>query len=177
MFGTEDVFIEKIVKRQLGSVDYALIGLYILLFVFVLILVFIFLPYIVAFVPLIIAAAIYGLYYLISQRRLEYEYICTNGTLDIDAIINKKKRKRKVSVRAQSMEILAPLSSPDYNHHTRSKIKTMDLTTNTSKENVWFFVADVNKERVLVLFEPDDRILKDLKRHNPSKTQYTLTRA
>ena len=42
----------------------------------------------------LIAALIYGGYHLIRSRNIEYEYIVTNGDLDIDKIIARRKRKR-----------------------------------------------------------------------------------
>lgn len=177
MFNHEDVFIEKIVERKKSTKDYLLIALYISLFLLVLFLCYLFLYYIIAFLLLIIAGAAFGLYYLISLRNIEYEYICTNGTLDIDEIINKRKRKRRFSVKSSSMEILAPVLSPDYAHHERRKLNLFDFSSNTTNENVWFFVADYKDKKHLVLFEPNDRMLKDLKRYNPSKVQYNFIQA
>ncbi len=174
--GREDVFIEKIVKRRMGTKDFLLIGLYVLAFLVVLYLVFLFLPYLFSFALLIVVGAAYGLYFLITRRDLEFEYVCTNGTLDIDVIVHKRSRKRKLSAKAQNMEIVAPVSSSDYKSFEKSNFTKMDLSSNTDPKRVWFFVTEAtlkNKnERVLVLFEPDDRILTNLRRFNPSKVQY-----
>jgi len=34
---------------------------------------------------------------VISSRRIEYEYAFTNGELDIDKIVNKRKRENLIS--------------------------------------------------------------------------------
>lgn len=43
--------------------------------------------------------ALYGGYYLVTNLDVEYEYIFTNGELDVDKIIAQRKRKRLCSVR------------------------------------------------------------------------------
>ena len=46
-------------------------------------------------VGLLIAVGVaYLTYRFISARNIEYEYIVTNGDLDIDKIISRRKRKR-----------------------------------------------------------------------------------
>ena len=42
----------------------------------------------------LIALLFFGAYYLIKSFDVEYEYICTNGDLDIDKIAAKSRRKR-----------------------------------------------------------------------------------
>lgn len=49
---------------------------------------------------LILACAIiYGTYYLLSGMNIEYEYIFTNGEIDIDKIIAKRKRVHLVTIK------------------------------------------------------------------------------
>lgn len=42
--------------------------------------------------------AIWAAYYLIKMTAVEYEYSCTNGSLDIDKIMGQNKRKSMLSV-------------------------------------------------------------------------------
>ncbi|NCC82598.1 MAG: hypothetical protein EOM03_00495 [Clostridia bacterium] len=175
MQGNEDVFIETIVKRNKTSRDKLLILGLVMLYLLIIFVSFLFLQYVMAFLPLILIGGAYGLYYMISNFDREFEYICTNGQLDVDLIIHKRKRKRQISVAAKDMEILAPVSSDDYKANARNtSLKVMNLTTNSSLEKVWFFVASYKGARYLVTFEPNDRILKDLKRNNPSRVRYTM---
>ena len=86
-----DIFIEKIVKN-IDFKDYLIAAGLIFASFIILGLVFVFYP-----LPFIILVVFFGLcyllYYLISSRSIEYEYIVTNGELDIDIIIAKRKRK------------------------------------------------------------------------------------
>lgn len=175
MLNHQDVFIEVIVKRKKTSKDYAVIAGLISLFLLLIYVAILFLHYTFSFLPLILAGGVYGLYYFITNLDREYEYICTNGTIDIDMIIHKRKRKRMMSMAAADMEILAPLNHDEYRGYEKNQsIKKMNLTTNTGTENVWFFVGSYKGQRTLVTFEPTDKILKDLKRHNPSKVRFNM---
>lgn len=42
--------------------------------------------------------AVCGAYFLLTQMQVEYEYSCTNGTLDIDKIIAQSKRRSMLSI-------------------------------------------------------------------------------
>lgn len=44
------------------------------------------------FLLVLIIGAIYGAYYLINNCSTEYEYTVTNGELDVDKILGKRKR-------------------------------------------------------------------------------------
>lgn len=175
MLSQQDVFIETIVKRRKSGKDYLIIAGLISLFIIIIYISLMFLKYTFSFIPFIVAGGGFGLYYLITSLDKEFEYICTNGHLDIDMIIHKRKRKRQVSMAAADMEILAPVDSDDYKvNNKNTSIKRLDLTTNTGSDNVWFFIGSYKGSRVMVTFEPNERILRDLKRHNPSKVRFNM---
>lgn len=52
---------------------------------------------------------IYGAWYLISGLRTEYEYIYTNGELDVDRISAKRRRRRLLTLRMRSIDTFGKL--------------------------------------------------------------------
>src|SRR5690554_5559375 len=92
-----DVFLEKIVERKKTSKD-TLISIGIVLAIPVAFIVVVNIPFIGqllrGFELIILVGLVYGAYHLIRSRNIEYEYIVTNGELDIDMIMARKKRKR-----------------------------------------------------------------------------------
>ena len=48
---------------------------------------------------LVVCAVAYGGYFLVTGMNVEYEYSVTNGELDVDKIIAKRKRKHMLTVR------------------------------------------------------------------------------
>lgn len=53
---------------------------------------------------LITAVAIYGGVYLTKMLNVEYEYIVTNGEVDVDIITSKSKRKRLISFNCKDID-------------------------------------------------------------------------
>ena len=105
-----DIFTEHIVRKRKDIKDvFISIGLIAAAIVFSFI-TLMFLRYLSSFGLLIIAGIIYGAYWLVSSRNIEYEYIVTNGDLDVDIIVAQKRRKRLVSVHSRDISILAPVN-------------------------------------------------------------------
>ena len=52
----------------------------------------------VPFILLITCAIIYGAYFLITGTSVEYEYAVTNGEMDVDKIIARRKRVHLITV-------------------------------------------------------------------------------
>ena len=167
-----DTFLEKIVSRRKTGKDYLKIfGLFAAAF-FILILITMFGGYIGFLVPLILVGVIYGLWFFISGMNREYEYIVTNGEIDIDMIIAKRRRKRVFNGRARDFEIMAKVDSDDYRQAKKGKHELIDCSSLPDSKDTWFFVTNYKGQRVIVLFEPDERMLENMKRYNPSKIKH-----
>lgn len=55
---------------------------------------------------------------------VEYEYIVTNGEMDIDKIIAKRRRKRLITVNARTFERFGPFKESDHAGETYSNRST-----------------------------------------------------
>jgi hypothetical protein len=55
---------------------------------------------------IITGVAIYGGVYLTKMLNVEYEYIVTNGEVDVDIITSKSKRKRLISFNCKDIEAI-----------------------------------------------------------------------
>ena len=53
---------------------------------------------------LVLCGVVYGLYWVISSRSVEYEYSITNGDIAVDKITNRRSRKRLTSFDAKAIE-------------------------------------------------------------------------
>lgn len=92
-----DTFFEQITAVKKSGKDIAAItGIWLLAFIICFLLV-LFMGYLGSFSFLLIAGALFGAFKLSCRFNVEYEYIVTNGTMDIDKIINKSSRKRVLS--------------------------------------------------------------------------------
>jgi hypothetical protein len=161
-----DVFKEQIVKRQITSKD-------------LLVRVSIVIGAIIAIVvgTIIISAAMLfflvifssSAYWLITQLNKEYEYVVTNGELDIDRITNKSRRKRIFSVNIKDFEVMAHVDDESKKNAFHHAIETLDVSSGLKKENTYIFLAPFKGKKVKVIFEPNEATLRAIHLYNPRK--------
>jgi hypothetical protein len=165
-----DVFLEKIVARRKGMADVFIIW-GIVVGAIILIILGLSLEMLggLGLGPIIAAGIIYLAYRLITSRNIEYEYIVTNGDLDIDKIISKRKRKRVFSASCKDFEILARIQSQHFNQEVKSITKKIDASSSINSPNAFFAVLNYKGERTVVIFEPDSRMLDNFKLFIPRK--------
>lgn len=102
------------------------------------------------------ALVIYGAYYVISGLDTEYEYILTNGELDIDKISGKRKRKRLITAVIADFTSFGKLSDAPEEPDGCTTVLASDGTG----ENLYY--ADlVHKSagNVRIIFTPSEKII------------------
>jgi hypothetical protein len=122
-----------------------------------------------ALLPFTLAAGVFVIVLLFRRTDLEYEYILTNGELDIDKIMGKRKRKRMLtSVNCRSFDVLAPMI-PKYEHeYGKVQLKRVDISSSQDATGRWFAVYVGDKGvRTLLVFEPNVKMLETLKKFVP----------
>lgn len=154
-----DIFVEQLIKKKLAPKDYLLICAVILVSI---ILVFFAVVVIPQLAILILAGIIYGDYYLITSRSLEFEYSVTNGDITIDKIIYRRKRKHVISVDAHTVEEMGKYDAGK--HSGKTYAARIFASETDSGENAWFFTARHPKQgNVLVVFNPNEKTLNAIR--------------
>ena len=99
---------------------------------------------------------------------VEYEYIVTNGELDIDRIIARRGRKRMINIKTNAYELIAPYDDEHRSAYEQGEFaKTVDARS-APDADAWFVIADVRDiGRVRVLFEPTPKMLKIFSEYLP----------
>ena len=156
-----DVFCEYIVKVKKNPVELTISALGIILAVILLgfSLFFLFTPF-SSFVLLIDAGVVYGAYILITHFNVEYEYILTNGDIDIDKIIAKRKRKRVLSFSTKEFEIVAPYKQGE------NYTNVLDLGTR-NYENAYYAVFSKDGQKKTLVFNPPQKMIEAMKTYSP----------
>ena len=166
----DDVFMEKIVSRRKTGKDYLKIAGVILAALVVLILISMFGSYVGFLVPLLLVGVGYLLYILLTSMNIEFEYIVTNGDLDIDEIIARRKRKRVFSCKAKEIELMAKVGSDEWRDaRKQTSRKLLDCSQIIDATGNWFILSEYKGQRMIVVFAPDERMLRSMRRFNPSK--------
>ncbi len=152
-----DTFFEQIVSVKRSAVQIA--GVVGIMLAAVVLLIVAYLLFIIGLAPisfLLVCGVCWGGYKLIMRSSIEYEYIFTNGDLDIDKIIAKSSRKRMVSINCSKVERYGK-----YNPAARvsDSVKNVYFFCNPSDENAKFLIAPNKKEgMVMIVFAPDERV-------------------
>lgn len=150
-----DTFFEQIVSMKKNGKNIALLILIWLVAIFLAAVCF----YFTLFFPILILAVLgifYGAFKLSIMQNIEYEYILTNGEIDIDKITAKNSRKRMLTFACkdiQRIEKFNPAAPPVIND------AKMEIYCNTDDENACFVLINHSKRgKVIVVFAPDAHI-------------------
>jgi hypothetical protein len=108
-------------------------------------------------------------YRLIAARNIEFEYIVTNGELDIDKIIAQRKRKRIFSASCKEFEILSPVKSNSFSQSVQSIKNRIDASGSIDSPEAYFATLNYKGNKTLLIFEPDEKMLNNFKIFIPRK--------
>lgn len=152
-----DSFDEQIVKKQLSTKDY---GIFAVTFLAGLAILYLSVMISLLIFPLVLIILCAVIYFIVTSRNLEFEYSVTNGSITIDKIINKQRRKSVLTVEAQDIESMGKYIPSE---HKKNSYK-MIYASMKENDGGWYFTAHNQKlGNILVVFDPNEKILKDIK--------------
>ena len=152
-----DVFREQIVARTQTAKDTAI---KLCMWVLVVLIGVGVLMYFPGFALIIVVLLGVGAKFLQGYLNVEYEYIFTNGELDIDVIYDKSRRKRLFSGSVKSFEIMAHTGDRNHERAFSAAQETRDYSAGTPNENTYAFLTAYNGKKVKVIIEPNEKMLK-----------------
>ncbi|MBC8060793.1 MAG: hypothetical protein H7Y18_09020 [Clostridiaceae bacterium] len=122
----------------------------------------------VQIIPLIFSVIIAVVAFFMKKKAyVEYEYVLTNGVIDIDAIYDQKKRKRLISFDAKDMELLAEANSvyvKDFSNKPDKELKCFQAKTT---KIVYIAMITGGVTRLQFMFTPDKGFLDLCYKYNP----------
>lgn len=161
-----DTFFEQIVSiRKSGKA--LIIGISVWIFA-LLIIAFLFLfagSLVGPFLAILIIGVGYGAWWLTSKLNIEYEYIVTNGEMDIDKIINKSARQRVSSFKLINVERVEK-----YNPNLLLNVNRQNVVfaCNQGDPNAYLLVASREDTKVnYIVFSPNEKVREAIKKSLP----------
>jgi len=122
----------------------------------------------VLIIPCVISVLIaVGAFFLKKKAYVEYEYVFTNGVIDIDAIYEQRKRKRLVSFDAKDMELLAEVNSNYVKDFSNKPTRELSCFQAATKKLVYVAMITGGVERLQFSFTPDKGFLDLCYKYNP----------
>lgn len=152
-----DTFFEQIVKVKKTGKDIAIIVGVLLAAVILLAVAGMFV--LTSYMPIAVLVGFgvcWGAYKLLMMTSIEYEYIFTNGDLDVDKITARSSRKRSVSINCTQVERYAK-----YNPAARpsDSVKKVFMCCDADDPEAKFIIAPSKKDGVvMIVFAPDERM-------------------
>ena len=167
-----DFFTEHIVKQKKSpKVILAAAGMVLLtLIVWYFSLILIANPLLSGIGGLIDMGMVYFTYIVITSFNIEYEYIATNTELDIDKIINRRKRKRILSLRLSEIELMAPVGYSELLSQENGNFAKVHMAAiEQNHPDAYYIIYEKNGEKNKLIFNPTDKIIEYAKRMATSK--------
>ena len=156
-----DIFKEQLLKIKRSPAEYALMAVIVIVALVISVMLFLFSGQYPIFI-LFIVAVFYGSAKLLGMFSIEYEYIVTNSTVDIDKIISKSSRKRLVSFECKDIVRCEKVS-------TNAVIEADDrfICCNKDDSNAYWLLVKSNNKRVLLMVAPNEAIIEAIKSGTP----------
>lgn len=150
-----DTFGEQLVKKATTGADWAKrIGLTVLGLIVATALMW--LSFFTGFMvlTLISVGVLFGLVWLLTGMSYEYEYILTNDDLDIDKITGKRKRKRLITLKMNTVEEFGV-----YDGTNGTNADATVIASDGTNVNAYYLIAKHKTHgRTILIFSPDKRM-------------------
>lgn len=114
---------------------------------------------------LVACALLYYLSFKIFTRfNIEWEYTLVQDEIRFSKVINKSKRKELFTIPLSKVSALVGCDSTEYSVTLRRfNGKKYNFTSQTKAPNYLLQATDKKGERVLIIFEPNDKMLENFK--------------
>ena len=98
---------------------------------------------------------LFGLVWLLTGMNYEYEYIITNDDLDIDKITGKRKRKRLITLKMNTVEEFGI-----YDGTNGENAEATVIASDGTNINGYYLIAKHKTHgRTMLIFSPDERMV------------------
>lgn len=107
-----------------------------------------------------------------KYTRVEFEYTCADGALFIDKIYGKKKRKSLLEAELKQAILIVPNTAEQRKRiEENAPFKILDATASSESRDIWLLLFEETSEnRLVVLIEADEPLLRILRYYNPRAT-------
>ncbi len=111
------------------------------------------------------------MYFMMPRFDLEWEYTFLDGELRIDKIFSQSSRKRFRVLLFDRIDAIAPIDNDEIRRNLNNPGFTkIDCSSQKGDTyGVYGILYSDEKSRQVILFEPDEKMLKALRRYSPRK--------
>jgi hypothetical protein len=165
-----DIFIEQLVKKEKTKIDLIKKILGVMAAIIVLMICLQFEALYLLVLPILLVEVI-AIRFLFIRMNIEYEYIITNDSLDIDIIYNQQKRKHIETINIKNIQIMAQVSNQEYANEMGKYDKLKDYSSQIPTDNTYGVIVKNGQVTSKVIIEPNEMVLKAIKRYIPRQVK------
>lgn len=111
--------------------------------------------------PIAAIGLFWGALKLTQKFNIEYEYILTNGDLDIDKIVNQSDRKRILTIKCAEIEAVGKYKEGMQLHGKKF------VCCNPGEDNYYLIAREKDEGTVCLVFAPSEKMKKGIKTFLP----------
>ena len=122
----------------------------------------------VQIIPAICLIAItLGIFLYKRNLFVEFEYAFTNGEVDVDKILNMKKRKRILTFNVKDIEIMAEENSDFIKDFPKKPLDEMNAIPKNFSQGAYVAIITGRGQKVQLRFAPDAQFIALCYKYNP----------
>lgn len=175
-----DIFVEQIVKKAPNGKDTAkkvLLVAAMCLLTVVLAFVMMFFMQFAGVALLLLCGVMYGGYYLITGLDVEYEYIVTNGEIDIDKIIAKRKRSRLITCKVSSFEAFGKYENAPEADSGVTIVSAVGTSLSGNETEMWYAdLTHASAGKVRLIISAEEKVIEAIKPFLPRQLKVNLNK-
>lgn len=120
---------------------------------------------------LFVAGVVYGCYYLITLKHIEFEYTVVSGDMDVDKVVAMKRRSRIITVELSTVE-QAGIYVKGQHEGKNYQSTVMACADEDAEDNCYFVFRHKKRGRTLVVFTPNEKMMEAFKKSIPGQVYH-----
>lgn len=120
---------------------------------------------------LLAVAAVVALVWYWPRFRVEWEYVFCDGQLDFDQILGGEKRKTILRIELEDADLIAPYDSHKMDGYRHLSVRNFSSLQSDAKPYAIATRQEGKEEKIVILFEPNEKMIGMIQTKFPKKTE------
>ena len=119
--------------------------------------------------PILLLIAGAATFFVFQMLSVEYEYLYVDGSLSIDKILGKARRKKVLECSKEDLLMIAPSDSYVLKDYETSGMKVVNCSSQKPEAKTFTMIYQKNGQHYKVILEPNDKLLQAIRYTTPRK--------
>ncbi|HIQ75005.1 MAG TPA: hypothetical protein IAA51_11365 [Candidatus Cottocaccamicrobium excrementipullorum] len=119
--------------------------------------------------PILLLIAGAATFFVFQMLSVEYEYLYVDGSLSVDKILGKARRKKVLECSKEELLMIAPSDSYVLKDYETSGMKVVNCSSQKPEAKTFTMIYQKNGQHYKVILEPNDKLLQAIRYTTPRK--------